>query len=121
MTDAAAARKPASLEVTDGAFAHMKRLMEKDGKAGSIVRVGVKGGGCSGLSYVLQFEPAEKLNPMTDTVVERDGVRLAVDRKSALFLAGTVLDYEEGLMGKGFTFKNPNARQTCGCGSSFSA
>ncbi|MBI3024653.1 MAG: iron-sulfur cluster assembly accessory protein [Candidatus Tectomicrobia bacterium] len=116
-----AARKPAALEVTDRAFAHMKRLIEKERKEGAIVRVGVRGGGCSGLSYVLQFEGGEKLNPLADTVVERDGVRLAVDRKSALFLAGTVLDYEEGLMGKGFTFKNPNARQTCGCGSSFSA
>ncbi|MEK6711337.1 MAG: iron-sulfur cluster assembly accessory protein [Nitrospinota bacterium] len=118
--ETAAAKGPA-LEVTEAAFAHMKRLMEREGKTGQIVRVGVRGGGCSGLSYVLQFEPGEKLNPLTDTVIERDGVRLAVDRKSALFLAGTILDYEEGLMGKGFAFKNPNARQTCGCGSSFSA
>jgi iron-sulfur cluster assembly protein len=119
--ETAAAKKAPSLEVTDRAVAHMKRLMEKEQKAGSIVRVGVRGGGCSGLSYVLQFEGAERVNPMMDAVIEREGVRIVVDRKSALFLAGTTLDYEEGLMGKGFTFKNPNARQTCGCGSSFSA
>lgn len=118
--ETAAAKKP-SLEVTERAVDHMRRFMEKERTAGSVVRVGVRGGGCSGLSYVLQFEGPEKVNPLTDAVIERDGVRIVVDRKSALFLAGTTLDYEEGLMGKGFTFKNPNARQTCGCGSSFSA
>lgn len=118
--DATKAKKP-SIEVTEKAVANIKRLIEKEGKPDSVVRVGVRGGGCSGLSYVLQFEGADRINPMTDTVIDREGVRIVVDRKSALFLAGTTLDYQDGLMGKGFTFKNPNASQTCGCGESFSS
>jgi iron-sulfur cluster assembly protein len=93
--------------------------MEKEGKSNAVVRVGVRGGGCSGLSYLLQFEGAETIGLM-DHVIEKDGIRIVVDQKSMLFLAGTTVDYEGGLMGKGFTFKNPNAHQTCGCGESFS-
>lgn len=115
-----AAKGPA-LEVTDKAAAHMNRFLEREGKPGQVLRVGVKGGGCSGLSYVLQFEGAERVNPLMDEVIEKGGVRVVVDRKSLLFLAGTTLDFEDGLMGQGFTFKNPNARQSCGCGESFSA
>lgn len=115
-----AAKKP-MIEVTDKAVTHIKRLMENEGKQSHVVRVGVRGGGCSGLSYVLQFEPEERVNALMDTVIERDGARIAIDRKSLLYLAGTTLDFDDGLMGKGFVFKNPNARQTCGCGESFSA
>lgn len=112
--------KKFSIEITDSAVEHVKRFMEQEGKSDAIVRVGVRGGGCSGLSYVLQFEGADSIGLM-DHVFEKNGVRVVVDKKSMLFLAGTTLDYEDGLMGKGFTFKNPNARQSCGCGESFSA
>lgn len=112
--------KKLSIEVTKSAVEHVKRFMEQEGKSDAVVRVGVRGGGCSGLSYVLQFEGSDSIGLM-DHVIEKDGVRVVVDKKSMLFLAGTTLDYEDGLMGKGFTFKNPNARQTCGCGESFSA
>ena len=115
------AAKKSALEVTDKALANMRRFAEAEGKLGQVLRVGVKGGGCSGLSYVLQFEGEERINPLMDEVIEKGGVRVVVDRKSLLFLAGTTLDFEDGLMGKGFTFKNPNARQSCGCGESFSA
>lgn len=115
------ATKKRTLEVTAKAVDNLNRFMEQEGKPGQALRVGVKGGGCSGLSYVLQFEGSERINPLMDEVIEKDGVRVVVDKKSLLFLAGTTLDYEDGLMGKGFTFKNPNARQSCGCGESFSA
>ena len=114
------AKKP-TLEVTDKAAANVRRFAEAEGKQGRVLRVGVKGGGCSGLSYVLQFEGEERVSPLMDEVIEKGGVRVVVDRKSLLFLAGTTLDFEDGLMGQGFTFKNPNARQSCGCGESFSA
>ncbi len=108
-----------SIEISDRAVVHVRRFMENEGKADAVVRVGVRGGGCSGLSYVLQFEDASSIG-MMDHVIEKDGIRVVVDKKSILFLAGTTLDYEDGLSGKGFTFKNPNARQSCGCGESFS-
>ncbi len=108
-----------SIEISDRAVVHVKRFIENEGKADAVVRVGVRGGGCSGLSYVLQFEDASSIG-MMDHVIEKDGIRVVVDKKSILFLAGTTLDYEDGLSGKGFTFKNPNARQSCGCGESFS-
>jgi len=81
------------------------------------VRVGVKSGGCSGLSYELDFD-----NKMTETdkVFEDNDVRIIVDKKSFLYLVGTVLEYSGGLNGKGFVFNNPNAQRTCGCGESFS-
>jgi iron-sulfur cluster assembly protein len=81
------------------------------------VRVGVKGGGCSGLMYDLEFD--EVLQP-TDKLIEDQGVKLVVDKKSVLYLAGTILDFSDGLNGKGFQFINPNASRTCGCGESFS-
>ncbi len=114
------AKKP-GIEISDKAVDHVNRFMEKEGAQGKVLRVGVKGGGCSGLSYVLQFEGEERINPLMDEVFEKGGVRVAVDKKSLFFLTGTTLHYEDGLMGKGFTFKNPNARQSCGCGESFSA
>ncbi len=81
------------------------------------VRVGVTSGGCSGLSYELKFD-----NSIgdTDKVFEDNGVRIIVDKKSFLYLAGTILEYSGGLNGKGFVFNNPNAQRTCGCGESFS-
>jgi len=110
-----------TIEVTDKAISNARRLMEKAGESDQVVRVGVKGGGCSGLSYVLRFEEKEKINPLIDQVLENKDVTFVIDKKSLIFLAGTVLDFEDGLTGQGFTFKNPNARQSCGCGESFSA
>jgi iron-sulfur cluster assembly protein len=81
------------------------------------VRVGVKGGGCSGLMYDLIFD--DVLQP-SDKVIEDHGIKLVVDKKSVLYLAGTTLDFSDGLNGKGFQFLNPNASRTCGCGESFS-
>ena len=81
------------------------------------VRVGVKSGGCSGLSYELKFD-SNQFNE--DRLFEDNGVKILVDKKSLLYLVGTTLDYSGGLNGKGFVFKNPNANRTCGCGESFS-
>lgn len=85
--------------------------------ANDYVRVGVKSGGCSGLSYELNFD--KKMNE-TDKVFEDNDVRILVDKKSFLYLVGTILEYSGGLNGKGFVFNNPNAQRTCGCGESFS-
>ena len=81
------------------------------------VRVGVKSGGCSGLSYELKFD--QDALP-EDQLFEDNGVRIVVDKKSLLYLVGTTLEYAGGLNGKGFVFNNPNAQRTCGCGESFS-
>ena len=81
------------------------------------VRVGVKSGGCSGLSYDLTFDKKTQEN---DKVFEENGVRIVVDKKSFLYLVGTTLEFSGGLNGKGFVFNNPNANRTCGCGESFS-
>ena len=83
---------------------------------GTFFRIAVKGGGCSGLSYDLTFTPEEK----GDNVIELDDFKVFIDTKSMIYLKGMVLDYEGGLQGKGFVFKNPNATSTCGCGESFS-
>lgn len=106
------------IEVTDTAKAQVEKLMAEQGHApGSFVRVGVKGGGCSGLSYVLDFDTETKAD---DKVFEDKGVKVVVDKKSFLYLVGTKLDFSGGLNGKGFQFVNPNATRTCGCGESFS-
>ena len=83
----------------------------------TFIRVGVEGGGCSGLSYKLEFSHETKDG---DQIFEDKGVKIAVDKKSFLYLIGTELDFSGGLNGKGFTFVNPNASRTCGCGESFS-
>lgn len=80
------------------------------------LRVGVKGGGCSGMSYTLGFDALSRDN---DLVLDADGVKVFIDTKSMFYLMGITLDFSDGLMGKGFTFTNPNATKTCGCGSSF--
>lgn len=81
------------------------------------VRVGVKSGGCSGLSYELKFDKSQQ---ETDRLFTDNDVKIVVDKKSVLYLAGTILEYSGGLNGKGFVFNNPNAQRTCGCGESFS-
>jgi iron-sulfur cluster assembly protein len=105
--------------ISDSAVEAIRSAMEKEQLKPEEVylRVGVKGGGCSGFTYTLGFD-AEKREG--DSMVEKDGVRLLIDVKSQLYLAGTTLDFSSGLNGKGFVFINPNAKGTCGCGESFS-
>lgn len=105
------------ITVTEAAKSKAIQLMEEDGKAGYFIRVGVEGGGCSGLMYQLDFDNEEKEG---DKAFEDNGIKVVVDKKSFLYLIGTTLDYSGGLNGKGFVFKNPNADRTCGCGESFS-
>lgn len=105
------------IKVSDSAQKQAIKLMEEDGKPNSFVRVGVQGGGCSGLMYQLEFDTEQKEN---DKVFEDNGLKIVIDKKSFLYLVGTELDYSGGLNGKGFVFKNPNADRTCGCGESFS-
>ena len=95
----------------------IKLMAEDNSPEGSFIRVGVKGGGCSGLTYDLTFD--HNIND-SDKVFEDKGVKIVCDKKSILYLAGTELDFSGGLNGKGFIFNNPNANRTCGCGESFS-
>jgi iron-sulfur cluster assembly protein len=95
----------------------IKLMAEGDSPKDSFIRVGVKGGGCSGLAYDLTFD---NIINEGDKVFEDNGVKVVCDKKSILYLAGTELDFSGGLNGKGFLFKNPNANRTCGCGESFS-
>ncbi len=107
------------IEITETAAKKIRSLMAKQGISEGGLRVGVKGGGCSGLSYTFSWEREPRLG---DEVFEApDGAKVFIDRKSYLFLKGTVLDYDTALLSKGFVFNNPNAKQTCGCGSSFGA
>ncbi len=107
------------IKVSETAKKKVIELMTDDGYNPSkdFVRVGVKSGGCSGLSYDLKFD---KENQEDDKVFEDNGVKIIVDKKSFLYLIGTTLEYSGGLNGTGFVFNNPNANRTCGCGESFS-
>jgi iron-sulfur cluster assembly protein len=107
------------IKVSETAKKRVISLMEDDGfnAVTDYVRVGVKSGGCSGLSYDLKFDKALGEN---DKVFVDNDIKIAVDKKSFLYLAGTILEYSGGLNGKGFVFNNPNANRTCGCGESFS-
>lgn len=107
------------IKVSESARAKVAVLMQEDGfdPSNDYVRVGVKSGGCSGLSYDLSFD---KDAGATDKVYEDNQVKILVDKKSLLYLVGTTLEYSGGLNGKGFVFNNPNAQRTCGCGESFS-
>jgi iron-sulfur cluster assembly accessory protein len=104
------------IRLTDIAVEKVKELLAREGAAGHGLRVGVSGGGCSGMQYQLAFEPNPKDG---DVVLELDGVRVFVDPQSRQHLAGLTLDYVTGLNGAGFKFLNPNATRTCGCGTSF--
>ena len=107
------------ITINDNALEHLISLMMEEGFTPDThnLRVGVKGGGCSGLSYIMEFD--DIINP-TDEVVDIGALKIVVDKKSILYLFGTELNYSGGLNGKGFEFVNPNASRTCGCGSSFS-
>jgi iron-sulfur cluster assembly protein len=105
--------------VTEEAKNHLLDLMNTDGLTSKthFLRVGVKGGGCSGLTYVMDFD--NEINP-TDQIVELTDLKVVIDRKSLLYLVGTELQYSTGLNGKGLVWNNPNSSRTCGCGESFS-
>jgi iron-sulfur cluster assembly protein len=105
------------IQITETAAKRIKFLMDKQGLAEGGLRVGVKGGGCSGMSYVFAWEKEARTG---DEVFDGpDGTQIFVDKKSYLFLKGCVLDYDTSLMSKGFVLSNPNAKSSCGCGSSF--
>ena len=105
------------ITVTDIAKETALRMMREDNNEGFFIRVGVEGGGCSGLMYQLKFD--NEINE-DDKEFEDNGIKIVMNKKSVLYLAGTTLDYSGGLNGKGFVFSNPNASRTCGCGESFS-
>jgi len=107
------------IQVSENAKNKVIEMMQSDGynPITDFVRVGVKSGGCSGLSYELKFDTERNEN---DSIFEANGVKIIVEKKSFLYLVGTILEYSGGLNGKGFVFNNPNANRTCGCGESFS-
>lgn len=106
------------IKVSEEAKNKVSQLMQEEGNSltDTFVRVGVTSGGCSGLSYNLIFDKEQKED---DRLFEDNGVKILVDKRSFLYLAGTTLEYSGGLNGKGFVFNNPNANRTCGCGESF--
>ncbi|MBS1903588.1 MAG: iron-sulfur cluster insertion protein ErpA [Bacteroidetes bacterium] len=107
------------ISLTEKARAEVQKIMQANNIPETYgLRVGVKGGGCSGLSYSLGFDKAPREGDKTIVI---DGVQIFVDPKSLFYLSGTQLDYTDGLNGRGFVFNNPNATKTCGCGSSFGA
>ncbi len=105
------------IKITEKASREIRKIMEENKiPDGYGLRVGVKGGGCSGLTYSLGFDGDTRDG---DTIIDSDGVKLFIDGKSLFYLSGTELDFSDGLNGKGFVFNNPNAAKTCGCGESF--
>jgi iron-sulfur cluster assembly protein len=107
------------ITMTQNAISEIKRIQSADpAQTNAHLRVKVVGGGCSGMSYKLDFETIPVGEQ--DRVFEQEGVSLVIDKKSLIYLSGTELDFSGGLNGKGFVFSNPNAKRTCGCGSSFS-
>ena len=110
--------KQAPIQLSPRAAEEIGKIMAtKDIPEGYGLRVGVKGGGCSGMSYILGFDRERE----HDVAYDLDGITIYMDRRHGLYLMGTTIDYQDGLNARGFTFDNPNATQTCGCGSSFNA
>ena len=118
MTETAVKPKAAPLTISPRAAEEIKKIMTtKEIPEGFSLRVGVKGGGCSGMSYILGFDKLRE----HDTTFDVDGITVYMDKRQGLYLMGTTIDYHDGLNARGFTFDNPNATKTCGCGSSFAA
>ncbi|GAB4420863.1 MAG: iron-sulfur cluster assembly accessory protein [Bacteroidia bacterium] len=103
------------LSITPSAIAELKAIRDQEG-GGKVLRVGVKGGGCAGLTYVLDFDEKGSL----DQEYDFDGLRVVMDPCHALYVSGMEVDYNDGLNDRGFVFRNPNAKSSCGCGTSFS-
>ncbi|TWI60116.1 HesB/IscA family protein [Halalkalibacter nanhaiisediminis] len=104
------------ITLTDAAVSQIKDMMEAEGEQGLMLRVGVKGGGCSGLSYGMGFDTEQKEE---DEKLDINGLSVLIDKESAPIIKGVVIDYKQNMMGGGFTIDNPNAIASCGCGSSF--
>lgn len=105
------------ITLTPTASAKVREIMTKENKVDLKLRMGIRGGGCSGFKYVLGFDSRAS---ESDQHFEQDGIQLVCDTRSFLYLNGTEIDYEDGLNGSGFVFNNPNATKSCGCGQSFS-
>ncbi|HIK29503.1 MAG: iron-sulfur cluster assembly accessory protein [Oscillatoriaceae bacterium SKW80] len=118
MTQAIESQKR-GIQITEKALKQILALRESQGEE-LCLRVGVRQGGCSGMSYMMDFEQVANIRP-DDEVYDYDGFKVVCDRRSILYLYGLVLDYSNAMIGGGFQFINPNATQTCGCGKSFSA
>src|SRR5689334_4136202 len=104
------------VSLTDSAKAEIKRLMKEEGfDSAKFLRIGVKGGGCSGMTYVLGFDDKKE----KDECFDLDGIPVVMDKSHGIYLAGMEVDWQDGLNSRGFTFNNPNASKTCGCGTSF--
>ena len=120
MTDTPVEGQNKVVSLTDSAKTEVRRLIQEEaantGKSGLGLRLGVKGGGCSGFSYSMVFDQVKD----GDTILGFDDLKVFLDKKSVIYLRGIELDFQKGLHGKGFVFKNPNATNTCGCGESFS-
>jgi iron-sulfur cluster assembly protein len=117
MTDATALDAKSLVRITEKAKAEIRTIFEREEKEGDVgLRLGVIGGGCSGLSYQMEFSQHRP----DDTVIECGEFNVILDPKSTIYLKGITLDFQDGLQGKGFVFGNPNATNTCGCGESFS-
>lgn len=108
--------KPQVVQLTESAQQEVRRLLAEQGDPEKGLRLGIKGGGCSGLSYVLDFTAQSE----GDTIIEYGDFKVFLDRKSTIYLSGILLDHQSGLQGRGFVFDNPMATNTCGCGESFS-
>ncbi|MEK6553351.1 MAG: iron-sulfur cluster insertion protein ErpA [Bacteroidota bacterium] len=105
------------IDITEKAIKQVKQIKEENSiPSDYALRIGVKGGGCSGMTYQLGFDGDVKDG---DTIIEKEGIKLIVDGKSFFYLSGMILDFSDGLNGRGFVFNNPNATKTCGCGESF--
>jgi iron-sulfur cluster assembly protein len=110
--------KTAPIALTEKALAEVKNIMqEKNVPAEYGLRIGVQGGGCSGMSYLLGFDKPKD----SDEIFDLDGLKLIMDKKHAMYVLGMEVDFQDGLNARGFVFSNPQAKSTCGCGSSFSA
>ena len=117
VAESALGAAPRLVEVTERAQREIREIFRRENPAsGTGLRLGVMGGGCSGLSYEMEFDQKRP----HDNVLEFEGFRVLLDPKSSIYMKGVTLDYQDGLKGKGFVFQNPNATNTCGCGESFS-